>query len=66
MELVQYFSFFELLLLFGIGTIVVLILLYFKSRSKRPYHNEEMVDADIENHEGGFLRRMWNNFLNWL
>ena len=64
MEFSNYFSIVEFLLLVGVISIIGIIILVLKRNSRRPYHDELMVDADLDDHSEGWLRRVWNNFLN--
>jgi len=64
MEFSRYFSIVEFLLLVGLISIISVIVVMIKRKSRRPYHDELMVDADLDDHSEGWLRRVWNNFLN--
>ncbi len=63
MEFLMYFSrleFLILLLLLGIFTLVIKII---RKRSKRPLHDDSMLDSDLDDHSEGKLRNRWFNFL---
>ena len=64
MEFSRYFSIVEFLLLVGLISIISVIVVMIKRKRRRPYHDELMVDADLDDHSEGWLRRVWNNFLN--
>ena len=63
MEFSRYFSIVEFLLLVGLISIISVIVVMIKRKSRRPYH-DELMDADLDDHSEGWLRRVWNNFLN--
>ncbi|MFM7595775.1 MAG: hypothetical protein ACKO4Y_06305 [Flavobacteriales bacterium] len=65
MEFLQYFSIFEALILFSLISVIALILVLARKRAKRPLHDDTMLDADMDDHSEGWLRRLWNNFLNF-
>jgi hypothetical protein len=65
MEFLQYFSVFEGLVLFSFFALIGLLFVFIRKRSKRPLHDEVMLDADMDDNSEGWLRRVWNNFLNF-
>lgn len=65
MEFLQYFSIFEALILLLLISVIALIFVLARKRTKRPLHDETMLDADLDDHSEGRLRRLWNNFLNF-
>ena len=65
MEFFQYFSVFESLVLFSFLAIIGLGFVFIRKRAKRPLHDDAMLDADMDDHSEGWLRRLWNNILNF-
>ena len=65
MEFLQYFSVFESLVLFSFLAIIGLLFVFIRKRAKRPLQDDAMLDADMDDHSEGWLRRLWNNFLNF-
>lgn len=63
MEFLQYFSIFEALILFSFLAIIGLLFVFIRKRAKRPLHDDDMLDADMDDNSEGWLRRWWNNFL---
>ena len=63
MEFLQFFSIFEALILFSFLSIIGLFFVFIRKRAKRPLHDDTMLDADMDDHSEGWLRRWWNNFL---
>ena len=65
MELLQYFSVFEGLVLFSFCALIALLFVFIRKRAKRPLHEDAMLDADMDDNSEGWFRRVWNNFLNF-
>jgi hypothetical protein len=65
MEFLQYFSVFEGLVLFSFFALIGLLFVFIRKRSKRPLHDDAMLDSDMDDNSEGWLRRLWNNFLNF-
>ena len=65
MEFLQYFSMFEGLVLFSFFALIGLLFVFIRKRAKRPLHDDAMLDSDIDDNSEGWLRSVWNNFLNF-
>jgi hypothetical protein len=65
MEFLQYFSVFEGLVLFSFFALIGLLFVFIRKRAKRPLHDDAMLDSDMDDNSEGWLRRVWNNFLNF-
>jgi hypothetical protein len=65
MEFLQYFSVFESLILFTFLALIGLLFVFIRKRTNRPLHDDAMLDSDMDDNSEGWLRSVWNNFLNF-